>query len=494
MAAPADATVTAPFPLRHEELSGWGRAMRARCWVARPSTREAVAAALSFARERGLRVAPRGAGQSYGDASLADGELCLDLSRMRRILDWDPASGRIRLEPGLTVADLWRHAIEDGYWPVVVPGTARASLGGCAAMNVHGKNHFRVGPFGEHVEEIELLLPDGSSRTARPGDELFRGAVGGFGMLGAIVALSLRLPRVHSGLLEVQPWAVRSLDEAIDLFAARAPHADYLVGWVDCFAKGAALGRGLVHEGRHLRPGEDPNPGASLRVAAQELPDTLLGVLPRSRAWVPMRALFHPPGIRLVNAARYALGRRGAGRRYLQPHAQFHFLLDFFPDWGRAYGRHGMIQYQSFVPDSQARSVFRSQLELAQRRGLTPFLGVLKRHRRDSFLVSHGVDGYSLALEIQLTRSNRTAVAALARELDRLVIEAGGRFYLAKDSTLTPANWAPFLAEEGVQRFLALKRELDPEGRLASDLYRRLFAAAPEGAAPDAAAREEGRP
>jgi decaprenylphospho-beta-D-ribofuranose 2-oxidase len=464
-----------------ERLSGWGRSSSALCHVHRPSTQAGILEALDLARSHGLRVGLRGAGQSYGDAALVSDGLGLDLSRLARILDWDPTSGTIRVEPGVTIDQLWRHALEDGWWPAVVPGTSLATAGGCAAMNVHGKNNWRAGTFGEHVERFELLLASGEvrecSRFAHP--DLFHAAIGGFGVLGCILSVTLRMKRVHSGLLDVVPLAARSLAEMLDLFAARLDTADYLVGWVDGFATGAALGRGLVHEARHLAPGEDPDARLTLRRDRQVAPDSLLHVLPKSEAWRLLRLLFHAPGMRSVNLVKYGIGRLQDGRGYRESHAAFAFLLDYFPEWRRAYGPGGMIQYQSFVPEPDAERVFRAQLELAQRRRLVPLLGVLKRHRVDPFLMSHGVDGYSLALEFRIPRGRRDELWSLAREMDPLVIDAGGRFYFAKDATLSRASLARYLAEERVQRFLDLKRRLDPDGLFETDLYRRLFCGPP---------------
>lgn len=460
-----------------ERLSGWGGALTGVSRVLRPSTIAGVHEALALARRSGLAIGLRGAGQSYGDASLASENLSLDLSRMRRVLDWDPASGRIRVEPGVTIRELWQYAVEDGWWPAVVPGTSHASIGGCAAANIHGKNNWRAGPIGEHIEELEILLPSGERRTCRrdADPDLFRAIIGGFGLLGVIVSVTLRLEKIHSGLLDVTPLVARDLDEMIDLFAARLDRADYLVGWIDALASGAALGRGMVHEARHLEPGVDREPHETLRRDFQELPDTLFGVLPKSRLWMVMRALFHPLGMRAVNAAKYWSGHLHAGRSFRQPYAEFQFLLDYIPDWKRAYGPGGMIQYQSFVPERTAAATFREKIRLAHARGLRPFLGVFKRHRRDDFLLTHGVDGFSLALEFKVTARNRERLWALAAELDELVVAAGGRFYLAKDSTLSRKSFASFMEADRVARFLEWKRVLDPESRLQTDLFRRLF-------------------
>ncbi len=460
-----------------ERLTGWGRSCSALCHVYRPSTADGVHRVLELARRLGMPVGLRGAGQSYGDAALTSGGVVLDLSRMARVLDWDPERGIARVEPGVTVQRLWQYAIEDGWWPAVVPGTSFATLGGCAAMNVHGKNAWRVGPIGEHIESFDILLPSGELRTcSRERDaELFHAAIGGFGMLGCILSLTVHLERIHSGLLDVEPLAAANLDEMLELLRTRLDRADYLVGWVDCLARGTSLGRGLVHAGRYLEPGADPQARLTLRREHQEAPDTLFHLIPKSELWRAMRPLFNRPGMTAVNLAKYALGRREHGRGYRQPHAQFAFLLDYLPDWKLAYGPRGMIQYQSFVPEARAAEVFRAQLELASAHRFAPLLGVLKRHRPDPFLVSHGVDGYSLALELAIPRGRRAELWELAREMDALIIAAGGRFYLAKDATLTRASFASHLGEERVQRFLAHKRRLDPDGLLQSDLYRRLF-------------------
>ena len=226
-----------------EEVAAWGVATRVRSRVFRPRTAEEVADVLASASAAGETVGLRGGGQSIGDAALNADHVCLDLGRMDRVRAWDPGTGVIEVEPGVTVGALCRTVIPDGWLPPVVPGTMFATLGGCAAANVHGKNHWKVGTIGEHLTELELVLPDGDVRRLAPTDELFRAAVGGFGLLGCFTSLTLRCRRIASGWLRIEPVPVASFEEAIAAFEARKADADYLVGWVDGFARGAAAGR-----------------------------------------------------------------------------------------------------------------------------------------------------------------------------------------------------------------------------------------------------------
>lgn len=476
MTAPAAApSLRDTAPLR--VLDGFGRAVRAVCHHVAPRSVDELAEVLARAAAEGLTVTLRGAGRSYGDAALNAGGLVVDTTRLDRVRAWDPATGVIDTEPGLTIEGLWRRTIEDGYWPAVVPGTMFPTLAGCVAMNVHGKNNFRAGTFGDHVLDLDLLTPAGEvlrlSRTERP--DLFHAVVGGLGLLGAITRVRLRLKRVESGRLRVEARTGRNLDELFDRFEAYLPDADYVVGWVDCFARGAQLGRGVLHAAWYLGAGEDPEARASLHVERQGLPPHIFGV-PRSVLWRLMRLFTNDRGVALVNALKYRSARWQDGHCYLQSHVAFAFLLDYVPDWRLAYGLGGFIQYQVFVPHATARACLRDLLQLCQRAGRCSYLGVLKRHRPDPYLLSHAVDGWSLALDIPVPPGGRAAVWALAERLTARVLEAGGRFYFAKDAVLRPADVEQAYGREALERFRALKRELDPQGLFVSDLWRRCLA------------------
>lgn len=463
--------------LTRTRLHGWGGAVDASCWLARPRHVDELATAFEQARARGHSIALRGAGQSYGDVALNRDQIVLDASALDGIVGFDPQTGVVDVEPGVTIRQLWAHTLPHGWWPAFTPGTSFVTVGGAAAMNVHGKNHWKAGPMGEYVLAFDLLLPDGSVRHCTPTTEpeLFRAAIGGAGLLGCFTRLRLQLTRVPAGWLHVTPASAPNVAGLAEVFDARHAHADFLVAWVDGFAGGAATGRALIHQANFPAPDEEPHPAATLTAAYQALPATLLGVVPLSLAWRAARPFVNDLGVRCVNQARWLSGQR------TRPHraslAAFSFLLDRIPDWRRAYGPHGLIQHQTLIPFATAVDAYDEVLRRVQRAGLRPYMGIFKRHRADAFLMSYALDGYSLALDFRVTPSTRARLVALTAELDRVVLDAGGGFYFAKDATLTAATYARCRATERVQRFLALKRRVDPDGLLQHDLYRRLLGA-----------------
>jgi decaprenylphospho-beta-D-ribofuranose 2-oxidase len=64
----------------------------------------------------------------------------------------------------------------------------------------------------------------------------------------------------------------------------------------------------------------------------------------------------------------------------------------------------GLIQFQPFVPYADGERVLRQLIERCQQARMVPYLGVLKRHRPDPFLMTHAVDGYSLAMDFAVSR------------------------------------------------------------------------------------------
>jgi decaprenylphospho-beta-D-ribofuranose 2-oxidase len=478
--APASTRTAAAAAPRGERrvVAGWGRAVSSEAELVVARSADDVRATFLRAREEGLSVCLRGAGCSYGDAALNRGGIVLDLAGMNRVLAFDSATGVATVEPGVTIRDLWMHAIAHGWWPAVVPGTMHATLGGCVAMNIHGKNSYVVGTIGEHVESVTLLTPSGEtlecSREKRP--DLFRSAVGGFGMLGCFTSIRIRLKKVPGGRLTVRAFAPRSLAEVIEIFEREKGDADYLVGWLDGFARGGQLGRGILHRGDYAGPDADPEAAATLTADAQHLPATFLGVVPRAWMWWMMRPFINNAGMRWINLLKDFLGRLEAGKApHLQSHAAFAFLLDYVPHWRRAYGPGGLIQYQSFVPAAQALRVHSEMIRRSQTAGLPPFLLVYKRHRFDPWNLTHSVDGFSMAMDFRVTRGNRDGLWRLCQSFDDLVLDAGGRFYFAKDATLTRAAAARAFPESEAEAFRAAKAETDPARLLQSDLYRRLF-------------------
>jgi len=457
------------------QFENFGHSLKSSAYRIQVEKTEDIYETFQLAKKNGLAVTARGTGISYNDVSLNGGGIIMDMLGMDKILEWDPATGLVRCESGVTLRQLWQKVEPDGWWPPVVSGTMKTTLGGCLSANIHGKNNFQAGPIGEHVVEFTVMMPTGALVTCSPkkNADLFHAIIGGLGMLGVFTSVTLQMKRIHSGLIAVDARPVQNLREHLDDLLDNAPDYDYIVGWLDTFPGGKNLGRGQIHAARNLKEGEDSNAQETMKLSYQHLPDRLFGVMPKSLLHYFMNPFVNNFGWRMVNVAKYAASLRR--HSFKQSHAEFHFLLDYVPNWERSFGRGGLIQYQSFLPKETAEDAWREMLLLSQRNGLPSYLGVTKRHRPDKFLLTHALDGFSLALDFKVTDKNRAELSRQLQDFDRIVTEAGGRFYFAKNSETSAETTRTFLGEETIAKFKKFKKRCDPNGLLESDLYRRLF-------------------
>ena len=449
----ADVTAAAE---RARELSGWGRRPRLRAAEIEPAGPGELAG-----RAAGPYLA-RGLGRSYGDAGLpAPGHRALNSRRLDRILSFNPISGVVDAESGVSFAALLALALPRGFFLPVTPGTLQVTLGGALASNVHGKNHHRAGSIERSVLEVEVMTPLGvmtCSPQERP--DLFHATVGGYGLTGFIVRARLRLLPVETAKMDVLRLRAPGLGSLFDLFAKHDPGYAYSVAWLDTLARGARLGRGVLMLARHAAPA-----GGGQRAD--------LAYRPR-RPWAVPFALpgyaLNRPALAAFNALFHRFSPAGRSREDCE--AFFH-PLDRIRDWNLLYGKRGFFQYQCVIPDPKGEEGIAALLELLARERLGAFLSVLKRCGDDGALLPFCRRGYTLALDVPYR--GPATLASLDRA-DELVIRFGGRVYLTKDARLSPAAFRAMYPE--APAFMEAVRRYNPDGggspRCDSLLARRL--------------------
>jgi FAD/FMN-containing dehydrogenase len=454
-------------------LTAWGRYPVASCRLLRAHKRRDVGAAVAAA---GGPIISRGLGRSYGDAALSDGGAVLLHTRLNRLIAFDDAAGVVEAEAGVTIGELIEVFLPRGWFPSVVPGTKFVTLGGAVAANVHGKNHHRDGAFAACVESFTLVTADGQTRTCsrEQETELFWATLGGMGLTGAITTVRLRLMKIASTTLQVHETRVSELDALIDRLDDPDADRRYSVAWIDCLAGGEKLGRGVVMQADWTPPEVVPPPEVA--------PPSEVAPPPESEAARPLtltrrrqrRVPFDFPSFALsrptVRAFNALYDKRHPTRTRRVDYERFFFPLDAIHDWNRIYGKRGFIQYQAVFPEADGRAGIRALLERIAASGQASFLAVLKRMGdADAGALSFPMPGLTLALDLP-HRGER--LLKLTAELDRIVIDHGGRVYLAKDACLSRESFEAMYPR--TQSFVALCRRIDPAGRFGSSLSRRL--------------------
>jgi decaprenylphospho-beta-D-ribofuranose 2-oxidase len=439
-----------------ETLSGWGRFPVEPAHVYRPEKRAELRELLASGAEPSYIA--RGLGRSYGDAALNAGGGVVRQTRLNRFLSFDPQTGILECEAGVSFAEIIRHFLPRGFFPPVTPGTQFVTVGGAIAADVHGKNHHRDGTLANFVTDLQLLTADGRVMHCSPSEnaDVFWATAGGMGLTGIILTARLRLRRVESAFLTVDYRRARCLDEALDVMAETDAGHQYSVAWVDCLATGASFGRSVVMQGDHApaaRLGKDP-----------------WKVRERRPVTLPLHLLafaLNKLSVAAFNALYCASHRHRAGQ--LVDYQRFFYPLDAIRNWNRLYGRRGFVQYQVVFPPETARSSLSLLLRRLAQAGYAPYLAVLKRFGdRNQGLLSFPLKGITLALDIPVS----CGLVEVLSGCDSIVLDGGGRLYLAKDALMSGRTFSASYPR--LEEFRQLKARLDPAGMLSSSLARRL--------------------
>ena len=450
------------IPASTVHLTGWGRFRKGRATVLQPELPSHLQAIIR--RRDSRKLLAFGQRRSYGDACLNTGQMAVSFARLDRAALFDHERGWFTCEGGMTIDEIIRVVLPHGWFLPVTPGTGHPTVGGCLAANVHGKNHHAAGSFSRYVRWIELVT--GDTRIVRcskrnRNSDLFMATAGGMGLTGFIYLISLKLMRVPSAYIAAEHVRVRNLKEMMETLEASDVDWHYSVAWLDCLAKGDELGRGEIILGRHARHDELPGRSRGDPYKVQQRREA-------SFPFAPPISMVNFLTSRLFNEFYYRKGGSLPRHREIVPYDVYFYPLDRMQNWNLIYGKRGFVQYQFVVPFEAGASVIRRTLELCLERGFPSSLAVLKRFGEEAGLLSFPMPGWTLALDFGV----RKGLLPLLDELDRIIIDHGGRVYLAKDARLKPGAFRDMYPE--FEQWLEIKKRVDPENVFSSDLARRL--------------------
>lgn len=465
-------------------LTGWGRTAPARSDVVTPRSRDDIVAVVATVADavtkkkggHGVRggaargVAARGLGRSYGDSAQNSGGVVLDLTAFNKIHRIDAATREVVVDAGVNLDQLMRAALPFGLWVPVLPGTRQVTVGGAIGHDIHGKNHHSAGSFGNHVTRMELLVADGRILTLEPNGtsddpdgELFWATIGGNGLTGIILTVWLTMTPTETAYFLADTDQTSTLDETIALHTdgSEAKYT-YSSAWFDAISAPPKLGRATISRGSLATLAQleqyAPHLAADpLKMDAKPLL-TFPDVFPNGLA---NKYTFGP-----IGEAYYRMG--ATSRNTIKTLPAFYHMLDLFSEWNRAYGSKGFLQYQFIVPPGAVEG-FKEIIGDIQRSGHYSFLNVFKLFGPGNKApLSFPMQGWNICVDFPINRRLNSFVSAL----DRKVMDMGGRLYTAKDSRVSAESFHQMYPD--IDRWLAVRRRIDPDGVFMTDMARRL--------------------
>jgi decaprenylphospho-beta-D-ribofuranose 2-oxidase len=451
-------------PTTPKRLTGWGRTAPTVAQVLSTPDTEVIAKAVAEAADGKNRgVIARGLGRSYGDNAQNGGGLVIDMTPLNSIHSINGDTHLVDVDAGVNLDQLMKAALPFGLWVPVLPGTRQVTVGGAIACDIHGKNHHSEGSFGNHVRSIELLLANGETRHLTPDGEnaeLFWATVGGNGLTGIMLRTTIEMTPTETAYFIADGDITASLDETIALHSdGSEANYTYSSAWFDAISAPPRLGRAAISRGSLATLDQLPaklqrNPLKFDAPQLLTLPDVFPNGLANKYTFSAVGELWYR--------------KSGTYRGKIQNLTQFYHPLDMFGEWNRAYGPAGFLQYQFVVP-TEAVDEFKAIIGDIQASGHYSFLNVFKLFGKGNQApLSFPIPGWNVCVDFPI----KAGLNEFVSELDRRVLEFGGRLYTAKDSRTTADTFHAMYPR--IDEWIAVRRKADPTGVFASDMARRL--------------------
>ena len=437
--------------------------------VVRPRSLEEARAAILRARAEGLGVSVAGGRHSMGGQQFGSGTIHLDMSGMDRVLAFDRKAGWVDVEGGIQWPSLVQRLLDlqRGEWPQwsirqKQTGADRLSVGGAVSSNIHGRG-LTLGPLVSDLESIDLLGADGVVRTCsrQTNSDLFRRAVGGFGLFGVIVGVRLRLARRRKLRRIVEIGDVETLIPALE----QRIRAGFLYG--DFQYRTDAGASGFLREGVFscYEPVDDatPIPERQAELSAEQ--------------WKRLYYLAHadPAEAFRVYSDHY---RSTSGQVYWSDLHQMGVYLDGYHDevdarLGRT-GRSSEMLTEVYVPRPALASFLSDVRTDLRRNGLPLIYGTIRLIEKDpETFLAWARERWACITFNLCVRHTSGGIGDAERVFRRLIDRAvghGGSFFL------TYHRWATRRQVQACypqfEEFLRLKRAADPDEVFQSDWYR----------------------
>lgn len=435
----------------------------------------------------------RGAGMSFAALSFGDSVTSIDLTRMNHVRELLPAENSCTVEGGVPVGAFLEFLLRYGFYGSIIPGYPTITIGGCIAVDGHGKNQLRDGNFVGQIEELELFHPDHGIITASltENSDVFNLTCGGFGLTGTILSAKLKISRLHSPFMDVVTEPIDDITRLPELLTERAMNSDFIISWHDFVQAGARFGAGFVQWGRFsgtangsLKNNPNQAPDTILNTAANMIPDTTgdivfpikqepdlsspLTLTPEKRG-MSLPPLFGFATTGLMNALYNYSQRMTAG-----PPRQLPIRACFFPSkilrdlYFHYFGSIGLIEHQAIVPSSNFSIYIERIRWWLQRNDLPITIASSKMFKGEQRWLRFNGNGVCFALDFPRCRNG----VRFADFLDNLTVEVGAIPNIAKDSRLP--QWVVERTFPEYDLFRRSLHDFDPRRRYRSELSQRL--------------------
>jgi FAD/FMN-containing dehydrogenase len=449
-----------------KKIYGWARHDYSLSYFNELDNIEKIDEAFNYAIKKNLKVALRANGKSYGDNSLNDDNIILRHTKFDKILNFDTSKGIISVQSGITLDKIINYTVPLGWIFHVCPAHRYITVSGSLSNNVHGKNCFQKGYFGDYVEEFTFYsYSKGILKCSRNiNEKYFYSIISGIGILGLILEVKIKLKKINSFYLSNQTKKFNNIESIIEDMEISKEKNEFNIGSLDATKYSNNNLAGIMFSSNFL---EDNN------LEIKNYNPNALVILVNYLYMIGKNFPFVPSILNQIISFRTKGGlAKNKSSSSVVSFAQMNFLNDMYVPKYNYFFKNGFIEYQVVFNKKEALGAFHKLRHVLKKNNTYSLLSSFKAYKKvdQPYLFGLNKDGYCISFDVPYDKNLN--MDNLVRELNEVTIKFNGQVYLAKTPCINSKEFNEMYTN--LDKFKDIKKELDPNNIIQSNLSRRL--------------------
>lgn len=456
--------------IKEQTVQSYGL-MSTKTKVCKPASYEDVLFCLGYAKRNGLKICPAGGKMSFSNVCLISHQLLLDMTQLNKVLDFDNEKALITVQAGTKITDILIKIRPFNLSLIGLTGSQSNTVGGNISSDVNGKDSWRNGNFSENICSMKVLLVNGEilqiSKTSHP--DLYHALVGGLGLIGIILEVTLALQAINSSILQTQSVKLKNITHLLEEMDAMSENEwDFAYCWTNPFAKDNKLGSGICEKALYSSHKHISFKKNDVYFKAKK---TIFGFSPKI-FWSFVKIFAGSWFFKLSSHFKYLIAPKN-NIKHVDFYKYQYPMLKYFPQWNLKFAPKGFREWQILFPKDNFVNGYSELLKVSQEMKFVPNICAVRKHKRQNSYLSFAGDGYSLTLNYGLGDHKPERILKYENCIKGIVFKYSGKVYLAK---------FPFFNEDEIEKmypdfklFKAVKLKYDANNVLVSDSFINIF-------------------
>ncbi len=456
--------------LKEKKITGFGLFKSVETSVVTPKNIDDIEQSIEFAKKKNYKIAIQGGGNSYSDVFF-NNNLVIDTKNLNSIKSFDTEKGIITVEPGLRIGDLLEKIMPFNWTLVGLSGSVNDAVGGMLSTNVHGKDSWKNGNFDENVLSFKIIFADGSIKNIKKETEpeLYNSIIGGLGLFGIILEITLQLKPIPSYMVEHKVQRIQNLESLIDFFySLENNNIDYAHALINPFLTGENLGQGIADSASFIH---HENCSHTEFNEFLEKKSKIYMLKPKT-FWSLSKLFWNNTSNNIISNMRYNKTSQHSQKKIV-PFPKYQYPHSARPNFNFLFVPNGFFEIQTIFNKNIVMTAFSELLLLAKQYKFQPFICGIKRHKASSTYLSFANDGLSLTMNLSLNVQTQEIRNEYCKKLTEIILKHGGKTYLAKHPYFSKDDFQKMYPN--YKKIIELKTKYDQNNLFYSDATSRLF-------------------